>query len=141
MVDTRTPEQRRRIMKAVRSRDTKPEFFVRRLLHKLGYRFRVNVRSLPGSPDIVFSSRRKVLFVHGCFWHGHGCKIGQLPKSRLDYWRPKIEKNRQRDESVISAIECLGWEALAIWQCETTMDANLLNRLIVFLGPAKIDRH
>lgn len=91
MTDRLSPERRRYLMQQVRSKNTRPEKAVRSLLHSIGYRFRLHRKDLPGTPDIVFPSRRLVLFVHGCFWHGHGCRIGQLPKSRLDYWSPKIE--------------------------------------------------
>ena len=96
-MDTRTEEQRRRIMQAVRTRDTGPEMIVRRLLHSLSYRYRLHRNDLPGKPDVAFLSRRKAIFVHGCFWHGHGCPQGRPPKSRLDYWKPKLDGNRERD--------------------------------------------
>ena len=96
-MDTRTPEQRRRIMQAVKSRNTGPEMIVRRLLHGMGYKYQLYRKDLPGKPDIALASRRKAIFVHGCFWHGHSCPKGRLPKSRLDYWQPKLAKNRERD--------------------------------------------
>lgn len=133
-MDTRTAEQRRRIMQAVRSRDTGPEMLVRRLLHRLGYRYRLHRRDLPGRPDIVFSSRRKVIFVHGCFWHSHGCSKGRLPKSRLDFWRPKLLGNSRRDGRNQEALRALGWTVLVIWQCETTDLEALAQRLRRFLG-------
>ena len=118
MPDTRTKEQRRRIMQAVRGRNTGPEWTVRRLLHGLGYRYRLHRRHLPGKPDLVFVSRRKVIFVHGCFWHAHGCRYGRPPKSRLDYWLPKLERNKQRDTEVRTQLEALRWQVLTVWGCE-----------------------
>jgi DNA mismatch endonuclease (patch repair protein) len=118
-MDTRTPEQRRRIMQAVKPKNTIPELVVRKLLHAMGYRFRLHRIDLPGTPDIVLPKYRKVIFVHGCFWHRHGCRKGQLPKSRLDYWRPKLEKNVARDRTKLEQLRSLGWEALVVWQCET----------------------
>ena len=135
MADTRTKEQRRRIMASVGTRNTGPEMAVRRVLHSLGYRFRLHQKDLPGRPDIVFRSRRKVVFVHGCFWHGHGCAKGRLPKSRTDYWGPKIETNRARDERVIEYLDRLGWRSLTIWQCETYDLVSLGRELHDFLGP------
>lgn len=137
MPDTRSPEQRRRIMQAVKSRDTKPEWIVRKALHRLGYRYRVHARDLPGKPDVVFRKRRKAIFVHGCFWHMHGCRIGQLPKSRLDYWVPKLERNRQRDREKQDLLAAQGWTILVIWQCETKDVAALEFRLQRFLGPPR----
>ena len=112
-MDTRTPVQRRRIMQAVKSMHTKPEMAVRRLLHRMGYRYRLHRKDLPGRPDIAFGSRRKAVFVHGCFWHGHGCAKGRLPKSRLDYWQPKIAQNVERDRTKREQLEALGWDFLA----------------------------
>lgn len=123
-MDTRTEEQRRRIMQSVKSKDTGPELVVRRLLHAMGYRFRLHRKELPGRPDIVLPKHRKAIFVHGCFWHWHGCSKGQLPKSRLDYWRPKLEANLKRDRTKREQLESLGWATLVVWQCETgDMDA------------------
>jgi DNA mismatch endonuclease (patch repair protein) len=121
-------------MQSVGTRDTGPELVVRQLLHRLGYRFRLHRRDLPGSPDIVFASRRKVIFVHGCYWHGHGCSKGRLPKSRLNYWRPKIEANKERDSRRQAELRTLGWESLVVWQCETAHAVPLCARLIRYLG-------
>lgn len=137
MVDTRTKEQRRRIMQAVRGKDTRPEWIVRRMLHAAGYRYRLHVRGLPGTPDIVFPGRRKAVFVHGCFWHGHGCKIGQPPKSRLDYWGAKLDANRKRDAAKQEALTDLGWDVLVVWQCEIADTQALALRLWTFLGAPK----
>ena len=133
MVNTRTKEQRRSIMQAVRGKDTGPEWTVRRLLHGLGYRYRLHRKDLPGKPDLVFPGRKKAIFVHGCFWHAHGCRYGKPPKSRLDYWLPKLEQNRKRDAEKRTQLEALGWKVLTVWQCETkTIDA-LTARLTAFL--------
>lgn len=134
MVDTRTPEQRRRIMQSIGTRNTGPEMAVRRLLHRLGYRYRLHRRDLPGSPDIVFPSRRAAVFVHGCYWHGHGCAKGRLPKSRLDYWGPKIRVNRKRDSERQKALRRLGWRVLVLWQCEIRDRKSLIARVTQFLG-------
>lgn len=123
-------------MQAVRGKDTAPEKIVRSLLHSLGYRFRLHRKDLPGTPDIVFPSRRVALFVHGCFWHGHGCRIGQLPKSRLEYWQPKIEANRERDRRKEAALVEAGWHVATLWQCELTDRRALVQRLSHLLdGP------
>jgi DNA mismatch endonuclease, patch repair protein len=133
MTDTRTPDQRRRIMQSVKTKDTGPEWVVRRILHALGYRYRLHRKDLPGSPDIVFPARRKAILVHGCFWHGHGCAKGRGPKSRTDYWAPKIEANRARDERNMSALKALGWDVLVLWQCELANAQALSNRLVRFV--------
>lgn len=135
MVDTRTPEQRRRIMQSVGQRNTAPEVKVRRALHRLGYRFRLHGKSLPGRPDIVFASRRKVIFIHGCFWHGHNCSKGRLPKSRPEYWIPKIETNKARDERSVNELRKAGWESLVVWQCEITKIDEAVGMITRFLGP------
>ena len=133
-MDTRTEEQRRRIMQAVRTRDTGPEMIVRRLLHSLGYRYRLHRKDLPGRPDVAFLSRRKAIFVHGCFWHGHGCPKGRPPKSRLGYWKPKLDGNRERDRRKEEELRSMGWSVLVVWQCETANFRVLARRLHGFLG-------
>ena len=134
MADTRTPEQRRRIMQSVRTQDTGPELTVRRILFRLGYRYRLNAKQLPGRPDIVFPGRKLAIFVHGCFWHGHGCAKGQAPKSRLEYWGPKLRTNRERDAEQLLALENMGWSVLTIWQCEIYDEMALEVNLKHFLG-------
>lgn len=127
-MDTLNAEQRSERMSRVRGRDTKPELLVRRMTHGLGYRFRLYRRDLPGTPDLVFPGRRKVIFVHGCFWHGHpdpDCPLARLPKSKLDFWIPKLETNRKRDEASLARLADLGWETLVIWECQTR-DRGLL---------------
>ncbi len=118
-MDTRTPEQRRHIMQSVKSKDTMPELIVRRLLHSEGYRFRLHRKDLPGTPDIVLPGRRKAIFVHGCFWHAHGCAKGRAPKSKLDYWGPKLAQNVERDARKVRELEAAGWQVLTVWGCET----------------------
>jgi len=124
-------------MQAVKSKDTKPEMVVRRLLFGMGYRYRLHSNYLPGKPDIVFGGRKKAIFVHGCFWHRHGCKIGKAPKSRLDYWKPKLEQNVKRDRLTIEQLELLGWRVLVVWQCETADLSDLASRLRKFVGEPK----
>src|SRR5688572_30505979 len=116
MADTRTPAQRSRIMASVRTRDTGPEMAVRKILHGLGLRYRLHARELPGQPDIVFRPRKLAIFVHGCFWHGHGCAKGKAPKSRLDYWVPKLAANAARDAANVRDLEQAGWRVLTVWQ-------------------------
>ncbi len=118
-MDTRSKEQRSRIMAAVRSKDTGPEMLVRRFLWSNGLRYRVNVSSLPGTPDIAFSRHKIAIFVHGCFWHGHtGCSRGKLPKSRLDYWGAKVKANKSRDAETKARLEGSGWKHLVVWECQ-----------------------
>jgi len=138
MVDRVSEARRSYIMSRVGSKDTAPELNVRRLLHRIGYRYRLHARDLPGRPDICFSARRKVVFVHGCFWHGHECRYGRLPKSRIDYWRDKIAANRARDLDRIVALAGLGWSPLVVWQCETRDLEALTAKLTGFLGPPGI---
>ena len=132
-MDTRTPEQRRRIMRAVKTKDTGPEMTVRRMLHGHGYRYRLHRKELPGRPAIVFVVKRKAIFVHGCFWHGHGCTKGKLPKSKLNYWQPKIEQNKVRDGRNVAELERAGWRVLTIWQCELSNLGALWLRLQEFV--------
>jgi DNA mismatch endonuclease Vsr len=124
-------------MAAIRSRDTLPELAVRRLLHAAGYRF-VVVRRVEGyRPDVVFTRRRKAIFVHGCFWHGHAsCGHGKVPRTRSDYWRKKIEGNRQRDNRALQALEQAGWEVLVLWECQLKA-TDIALQLTDFLGPAR----
>ncbi len=138
VMDTRTPSQRRRIMQSVGQKNTGPEMVVRRILHGMGYRYRLHANDLPGTPDIVFRSRKLAIFVHGCFWHGHGCNKGRLPKSRLEYWRLKVERNQQRDVKNLVDLDAIGWGALILWQCEVKDGAQLASRLGKFLGHTKI---
>jgi DNA mismatch endonuclease, patch repair protein len=136
MVDRVTPARRSAIMATVKSKNTGPELAVRRYLHRLGYRYRLHRRDLPGSPDIVFPSRKKAILIHGCYWHGHRCRWGQLPKSKLDYWRPKIDANRKRDRRKLRTLRGLGWKVLVIWQCELRNFEAVDRKLAKFLGPS-----
>lgn len=121
MTDRFTPEKRTAIMRSIRGKDTKPEHIVRRLIHGLGYRYRLHARDLPGSPDLVFRSRRKVIFVHGCFWHRHRCRRGQsIPATRKRFWSEKLESNRKRDERQRRELRRLGWSVLTVWECQTS---------------------
>jgi DNA mismatch endonuclease (patch repair protein) len=120
-------------MRSVKSRDTKPEMEVRRFVHGLGYRFRLHRKSLPGKPDLVFPRLRKVVFVHGCFWHGHTCARGdRIPKSNTDYWIAKIAGNRERDRLNRIRLEAQGWEVCTVWECQVK-SVQVQGRLIAFL--------
>lgn len=123
-------------MQAVRGKDTGPEWIVRRLLHRLGYRYRLHRKDLPGKPDLVFPARRKAIFVHGCFWHAHGCRYGKPPKSALEYWLPKLDQNRKRDAEKSARLEARGWTVLTVWQCETKDTEALTAKLRAFLDRA-----
>jgi DNA mismatch endonuclease (patch repair protein) len=117
MADVLTAEQRQFNMSRIRGRDTKPEIMIRRGLHARGLRYRLQDRTLPGRPDLVFAGRRAVILVHGCFWHGHTCPLFRLPASRIEFWRAKIESNRQRDARVHKALLAMGWRVLVVWEC------------------------
>lgn len=120
-MDTLTASERSERMSRVLGKDTKPELTVRRIIHALGYRYRLHDERLPGKPDLVFRSRRKVIFVHGCFWHRHAdpdCKLARLPKSRQDFWLPKLERNAQRDVENRAALKKEGWGVLELWECQ-----------------------
>jgi len=131
---TERPEDRSRVMRAVKGRDTGLEMIVRRLAHGMGYRYRLHRKDLPGKPDLVFPGRRKVIFVHGCFWHQHDCPRGaRAPKSSRDYWIPKLERNKQRDAENEARLRELGWVVLVIWECETKDRDALGARIRAFL--------
>lgn len=133
-MDTLSPLERSERMGRVRSKDTKPELAVRRLVHSLGYRYRLHRTDLPGCPDLVFSSRGKVIFVHGCYWHRHqGCPHTRLPKSRLDFWRPKLEANAVRDATNLKKLRVLGWGVMVIWECQVKKRETLATRIKRFL--------
>jgi DNA mismatch endonuclease (patch repair protein) len=135
MSDPFTPEQRSAVMRAVRGKDTTPELLVRRLTHALGYRFRLHAAGLPGKPDLAFPARKKVIFVHGCFWHWHNCKRGRrMPKAHSGYWTKKLLKNQERDRRCRRALRRQGWEVLVIWECQTKDPAKLSERIAAFLG-------
>jgi DNA mismatch endonuclease, patch repair protein len=134
-MDTLTVSDRSERMSRVRSKDTKPELPVRSLVHGMGFRYRLHDRRLPGSPDLVFPSRGKIIFVHGCFWHRHAeqCEFTRWPKSKLDFWRPKLERNNQRDKIVKKELRKLGWRVLVIWECQLKKREPLVTKLRAFL--------
>lgn len=124
---------RSRIMASVRTHNTGAERVVRSLVHRMGYRYSLVRSDLPGKPDLVFVSRRKVLFVNGCFWHGHSCRYGRLPKSRIDYWRTKIEANRVRDRRQVNELRKAGWGVMIVWQCQLKKRGAVSARIEEFL--------
>ena len=128
-MDTLTPKQRSAAMAAVAAKNTAPEILVRKLLHGLGYRFRLHVEELPGTPDIVLPKWNTVVFVNGCFWHGHSCARGRAPTSNVEFWQRKIGKNRERDSRVRRELRKCGWRVLTVWQCETKDRLRLARRL------------
>lgn len=132
--DPLTKEERSERMSRVRGADTKPEMLVRRLIHGMGYRYRIHSRTLPGKPDLVFSSRRKVIFVHGCFWHQHGCRWYRMPKTRKNFWNPKLARNKTRDAEVRKELHAKGWRMLVIWECQARNLKRLGTKISVFLG-------
>lgn len=137
MADSLTPTERSERMGRVKGKDSKPELAVRRLVHGMGYRYRLHVKHLPGKPDLVFANRKKVIFVHGCFWHRHGdpdCKLARLPKSRLEFWLPKLEGNKTRDARTKAKLKDLGWRALIIWECQIAEKKEMREKIIQFLN-------
>ena len=129
------PNGRRSLMARVKSKDSKPELAARRSAHALGHRFRLHRRDLPGTPDLVFPRLKKVIFVHGCFWHRHpGCSRTTSPKTRTDYWDDKFAENVARDAARLRELEALGWKTLVVWECETFDREALSKRLSAFLG-------
>lgn len=124
-MDVLTPEQRRLNMSRIRGRNTKPELQLRRGLHKIGFRFQLHVPTLPGKPDLVFPKYRAVLFVQGCFWHGHNCPMFKLPTTRASFWRDKISANRARDQRSIGELKLAGWRVLMVWECALRGPARL----------------
>lgn len=133
-MDTVSPQRRSEIMARVRSKDTAPELVVRRLVHGMGYRYRLHRKDLPGCPDLVFSGRSKVIFVHGCFWHQHrGCSRARMPSTNRRYWMAKIERNRARDMAVGRQLRAAGWGVMVIWECELSELKRLVKRAKVFL--------
>ena len=135
MADVFSRRKRSQIMRAVRSQDTKPEMAVRKLVWRLGARYRLHVRRLPGCPDLVLVALRKTIFVHGCFWHRHGCPDGQsMPATRTKYWRAKFARNKARDVKSRKALRKQGWNVLVIWECQTRRPKWLRDRLAKFLS-------
>lgn len=134
-MDVFSPEQRSSIMRKVKAKDTTPEILVRKLIFSMGFRYRLYYSKLPGRPDIVFPGKRKVIFVHGCFWHGHDCRAGQnKPSSNKGYWDKKLEKNMARDLSNQDKLSTMGWEVLIVWECYLKDVEKLKNLLFSFLS-------
>jgi DNA mismatch endonuclease (patch repair protein) len=134
--DKLSEERRSENMRRIKSKNTKPEVLLRSVLHRMGYRFRIHVNNLPGKPDIVFPSRKKVIFVHGCFWHMHpdnGCVDARLPNSRKEYWIPKLNRTKQRDREHIQKLTGQGWTTLVIWECELKRIEESILRISKFL--------
>jgi DNA mismatch endonuclease, patch repair protein len=133
-MDRLTPERRSALMSRIRGKNTAPEKILRTALRKAGYRFRTYVRNLPGCPDIVFPTRKKAIFVHGCFWHSHAkCRLGALPKSKLSYWKPKLQANVKRDQRNIRKLRRQGWGVLVVWQCNLKKLSGCMSRIARFL--------
>jgi DNA mismatch endonuclease, patch repair protein len=130
-----TPDERSRVMRAVKSVDTQPELAVRRIVHRMGYRFRLHRPDLPGKPDLAFPRLRKAVFVNGCFWHGHDCRRGaRVPMRNREYWTSKVRRNKNRDKQSRSALRRMGWESLVIWECELKQLEKVMGRLKRFLA-------
>lgn len=135
-MDKLSPAVRSRVMAAVRGKNTRPEMIVRSLLHRLGLRFRLHDKKLPGTPDIVLAKHKTVVFVHGCFWHCHRCSRGAVPKSRAEFWLPKLAANKARDSVHRRALVLLGWRVVTVWECETKQPLKLTKRLVeLFAAP------
>lgn len=137
-MDILTPRERSERMSKVRSKGTKVEMRVRRLVHGMGYRYQLHRKDLPGKPDLVFPSRKKIIFVHGCFWHRHGdptCKLARLPKSRFDFWLPKLAENQERDVRTQAQLRDLGWSVMTIWECQVRDTEALKSNISEFLDP------
>jgi DNA mismatch endonuclease (patch repair protein) len=134
VADKIDPARRSANMRAIRSRNMKPEMIVRKLVYCMGYRYRLHRPDLPGKPDLVFSSRKKIIFVHGCFWHSHECGMAHKPKSNLDYWVSKLARNKERDTENIEKLEMRSWQVCIVWECETKNDETLKQKLLYFLA-------
>lgn len=136
MVDTLDIAERSKRMALVKNKNTKPEMLVRSMVYGLGYRYRLHDKQIPGKPDLVFKSRKKVIFIHGCYWHRHEkCKLARLPKSRLDFWLPKLESNKIRDQKNQKLLRDMGWKFLVIWECEIGNQDKLKEKITNFLSP------
>jgi DNA mismatch endonuclease, patch repair protein len=134
-MDTFTPAERSAVMRRVAGKNTRPEMAVRSMAHRLGFRFALHRRDLPGNPDLAFPCRAKVIFVHGCFWHGHGCRAGRnRPSSRQAYWIPKLDRNKARDVANRRRLRALGWGVLTVWECELKNPERLSRRIARFLA-------
>lgn len=117
MADVVSPQKRSEMMSGIKGKDTKPEQFIRKALHRQGYRYRLHAKDLPGKPDLVFPKYNAAIFVHGCFWHGHDCHLFRWPQSRIEFWQEKIARNRANDLKAIKALESAGWRVLSLWEC------------------------
>ena len=139
MAERLTPSERSRIMRAVRSANTKPELIVRKALHRAGLRYRLGGCALPGRPDLVFRSRSIAVFVHGCFWHQHNCRKASRPKSNVEFWNSKLDANIQRDTRTQMALRLAGWRAIVIWECQINRQqlTRLAMRLLTSTGPSR----
>ena len=133
-MDRMTAEQRHRCMSRIKSKNTKPEWRVRRIVWAMGFRYRLHDRKLPGKPDIVLRKYRKVIFVNGCFWHAHGCTKRKQPEHNSEFWRKKFQRNQERDQQVMALLWKAGWETLVVWECETQDEDGLWRKLAEFLG-------
>ncbi|WP_421935412.1 very short patch repair endonuclease [Phenylobacterium sp.] len=134
-----TNAKRSALMGRIRRADTKPELVIRRMLHGLGYRFRVQLKGVPGRPDLAFTRRRKIIQVHGCFWHAHeGCPSARIPDTRPEFWSAKFARNKERDRRLEEAAAEAGWQSLVVWECELKDIEGLLRRLVDFLGPVRL---
>jgi len=130
MTDVLTPEQRKLNMSRILNKDTRPEVIVRSLIYRMGYRYRLNVKKLPGKPDIVLSSHKKIIFVHGCFWHMHKCKYGRVkPQTNAEFWQNKRNGNVKRDRKTLSLLKKDGWKVLIIWECWLKNPKTLIKRI------------
>lgn len=135
LMDIVSPEKRSRMMAGIKGKNTKPEMAVRKIVHAMGFRFRLHRKDLPGSPDLVFPRLRRAIFVHGCFWHQHpGCRFAYLPKSNAQFWLEKLEGNKRRDALALTMLDALGWEALIVWECEISDQPALVLKLNSFLA-------
>lgn len=132
-MDSMSKKSRSALMARIRSKDTKPELIVRSILHRLGYRFRLHRKDLPGTPDIVLPRHRKIILIQGCFWHGHSCSLASKPKSNKNYWEEKIKKNQARDRRVIHELTKQGWTVLELWECEIRSKTGLVEKLQKFM--------
>lgn len=131
--DPLTQAERSKRMSLIRNANTKPEMIVRRLVYRMGYRYRLHVRDLPGNPDLVFRPRKMVIFVHGCFWHQHGCRYYRQPRTKRAFWEPKLARNKARDMEVRKYLRRLGWKTLTVWECQLRRVPQLADRIERFL--------
>lgn len=138
MADIFDKETRSALMARIQGRNTRPEVRLRRMLFAMGYRFRLHAADLPGRPDVVFTKRKAAIFMHGCFWHGHTCPAGRIPRTRREFWERKLAANRERDARQVRVLEEAGWRVLVIWECELRKPEGMPQRLASFLGPVRM---